>query len=158
MRTIRIIEVIRDGQEIGAVTLGIFHHAGFRNHGGVKDIHALVLIPVDQVIAVNQGTHVDIRCVVAKHLRKEIAAHFGGMTDNQFFGIFDGIFLRFRRFRLRCQGQRGQQERQGQQQGQHAFFHHQSSFPILRRDTFGKYQSKVSPTWLISTPLPKGVS
>ena len=55
----------------------------FANNARIKHIGALVLVPVHQVVSVNQRTDVDIRRVVAEHFGEEIAVGDGRVADDQ---------------------------------------------------------------------------
>ena len=95
-RTVGILQVVPQAQEVGAVAILIFHDLYVFNDGGVDHIHALGLIPVHQVVAVDQRAHVDIRSVVADHFGKEVALHHGGVADQEFVGIDDFDFFSLR--------------------------------------------------------------
>ena len=99
----------------------LFHDAG------VDHIGTLILVPVDQVVAVDQGADVDIGRVVAEQLGKEVALGDRGVSDDQFFREFRFVlslgcrgFFRVSKvvaLRQRRQG-RGSQEKQGKEQAQ----------------------------------------
>ena len=60
------------------------------DHGGIHGKHAVLPVPVDQVVAVQQISHVNVGGRVAPHVREELSPHGGGVAHNQ-----AGILLRF---------------------------------------------------------------
>ena len=77
---IDVIKIFIQCQEIGPVSDLIFSNHDTFHNGLINQVYTLVLIPVDQVVAVNQGAHIDISRIIAEHLCKEIALGDGGVT------------------------------------------------------------------------------
>ena len=73
------------------VAVRVFGNPETRDHIGVNDIGGLILIPVNQVIAVEEGTHINICSIVAEHLGEEVTPQLGGVADNQLLG--ERLFL-----------------------------------------------------------------
>ena len=174
-RAVGIIQVVRQHHGISLVAEIVPARVVIDHDAGVHHVHALVLVPVDQVIAVDQRTHVDIGGVVAEELSEEVALGDRGMPDDQFFREFD-LFLGGFRFRSRFflrQSQQGRlgQEQQGKQQAQEflQFVHVDQILPSYSIRFILSFfsapaaparllhQSKQSPTWLIMISTPSGV-
>ena len=86
-RSIGIEEIVVQTQVIRLIPDLVLHHQNAFHDGFVDQVDALVLVPVDQVIAMNQGSYVDIGGIVAEHLGKEIALGDGRMADSQLVRI-----------------------------------------------------------------------
>ena len=122
---VRIVQVVRDEHVVGLVPDFVHRDLVFGDHAGIHHVGALVLVPVHQVVAVDQGADVDVRGIVAEQFGKEVALGDRGMADDQFlreFNIRRG-FGRFRfsfsHFRFIRQGKhRRLEEQESQQQAQ----------------------------------------
>ena len=92
-RSVRIEQVFRKRHIVRAVPYFILYRFHFRHYRRVKHIHALVLVPVHQVVSVDQRAHVDVRSVVTEHLGEEVPLHHRRMTYSQFIRVFNRVFF-----------------------------------------------------------------
>ena len=105
-----ILQSVRDRERVNAVMIGVAGDRHARDHGGIDLISAGFAVPVHQIIAMDQGTNVHIRGIVAPHVRKERAAHGCRAADNQRI-----VF---------CKRSATHQHTQGEQPGQDLFHTH----------------------------------
>ena len=93
-RSVGIIQVVAEDHLVGVVAHFVNLHRSDRFHNaGIEYVGTLVLVPVHQVVSVDQGADVDISSIVAEQLGKEVALGYCGMSDNQFFGCLKlGLF------------------------------------------------------------------
>ena len=89
-----IVQVIVQCQEIDFISFPAFHDHEILHHGLVDNIYPLALVPVHQVVSVNQRAYVNVRRIVSEHFREEVTLHHGGMAYLQFFRIRDRFFRR----------------------------------------------------------------
>ena len=112
---VAVVQIVIQHKEIGFVAFLVLSCFHIFNDRLINDIYPLVLIPVDQVVSVDQRAYVDVSCIVAKHLSKEIPFCNGRMTDPKLIGIFC-----FRRHPCRgffCRGRPGsRRDRKAQHQ------------------------------------------
>ena len=121
-RPVAVIQIVVQAEEVGFVPYVVLDHHRVFHHGFVDQIDALVLIPVHQVVSVNQRPHINVGRVVSEHLRKEIALRDGCMPDSQLIRIFDfrrGFPAVLRRNRLRAFRHRGPQHAERQDRCQY---------------------------------------
>ena len=157
-RAVAVVQIVVERQKVRSVAHFVFHHQHVLHDGFVDQVHALVLIPVDKVIAVQQRAHVDVRRVVAEHLGKKVALGDRGMPHAQLVGklnevalfvvdqfltgllVVDDELVPYRDLRgLRgllcpdCETQRTQKQHQRQQKGQ-VLLH-----TVLKHDTLSPF-------------------
>ena len=130
--SVAVAQILVQSQVIGLVSQVIFHDQHVFHHGFIDQINALVLVPVHQVVSVDQGSYVDIRRIVAEHLRKEVALGNRRMAYNQLIRVLNFLCILcvlcrvFRgpgRFLGQSRRDHGPHQHERQQKGQVLFDH-----------------------------------
>ena len=88
-RPVTVGQVVVDRERIGAVARLVLRHDRAAHHGRVDLEQALHRVPADQVIAMDQGTHVDVARNVPPHLREEFPVERGCAPHRQLVIVID---------------------------------------------------------------------